>query len=127
MGVDRVGLVLLIAVGGATAFVLHKRSGSGQDAACVQSRLSKDTLDPLSLPTWPANYDDLECARSSRPEARAPESSGLTHYHAHLTLYVDGKQIQVTDYIGLPAAGGMTDSATSEIHTHGRRPIRSRA
>ena len=33
---------------------------------------------------------------------------------------MDGKQIQVTDYIGLPAAGGMTDSATSEIHTRGR-------
>jgi hypothetical protein len=113
-------LVLLIAVGGATAFVLHSRAGTGQDAACVQARLSKDTLDPLSRPTWPANYDNLECALKALGLKPSTESSGLTHYHAHLTLYVDGKQIQVTDYIGLPAAGGMTDSATSEIHTHGR-------
>jgi hypothetical protein len=113
-------VVLLVAVGGATAFVLHKGSSSGQDASCVQNRLSKETLDPLSQPTWPANYDDLECALNALGLKPSAENSGLTHYHAHLTLYVDGKQVQVPDYIGLPAAGGMTSTATSEIHTHGR-------
>jgi hypothetical protein len=113
-------VVVLIAVGGATAFVLHKGSTSGQDASCVQGRLSKETLDPLSQPTWPANYDDLECALKALGLKPSAESSGLTHYHVHLTLYVDGKQVEIPDYIGLPAAGGMTSTATSEIHTHGR-------
>lgn len=113
-------IVLVIAVGGATAFVLHGGSKSGQEASCVQSRLSKDTLDPLSTPTWPANYDDLECALNELGLSPSLEGSANNHYHVHLTLYVDGKQIQVPDYIGLPAAGGMTDAVTSEIHTHGR-------
>jgi hypothetical protein len=113
-------VVLLIAVGGATAFVLHKNSTSGQTASCVQSRLSKETLDPLSQPTWPANYDDLECALQALGLKPSAESQATTHYHAHLTLYVDGKQVQIPDYIGLPEAGGMTSTTTSEIHTHGR-------
>ena len=113
-------VVLVIAIGGATAFVIHSRAGSGQDASCVQARLSKETLDPLSMPTWPANYDDLECALNALGLKPSAENQGLTHYHAHLTLYVDGKQVEVPDYIGLPAAGGMNSAATSEIHTHGR-------
>ena len=113
-------VAIVVIVGGATAFVLHGRSSSGQNASCVQSRLSKDTLDPLSLPTWPPNYNDLDCALSALGLKPSQEAAAINHYHVHLALYVDGKQIVIPDYIGLPAAGGMTDAATSEIHTHGR-------
>ncbi len=117
-----VGVVAIVAiVGGATAFMLHKSSSSGQSASCVQNRLSKATLDPLSLPTWPANYDDLQCALDALNLQPSTEGQGNgVHYHAHLTLYVNGSKVQVPDYIGLPQAGGMTSTTTSEIHTHGR-------
>ena len=32
---------------------------------------------------------------------------------------MNGKQVLVPAYIGLPAAGGMNSTVTSEIHTHG--------
>ncbi len=100
---------------------MHQSSSSGQSASCVQSRLSKETLDPVSLPTWPANYDDLQCALNALGLKPSTEGQGAgVHYHVHLTLYVDGKQIEIPDYIGLPQAGGMTSTSTSEIHTHGR-------
>jgi hypothetical protein len=113
-------IAIVVIVGGATAFMIHGRNSSGQTASCVQSRLSKDTLDPLSQPTWPANYDDLQCALNALGLAPSQEASAINHYHVHLTLYVDGRKVQIPDYIGLPEAGGMTDTATSEIHTHGR-------
>jgi hypothetical protein len=107
----------------ALAFVLVKRSGSsasGQNASCVQQRLSRSTLDPLSQPTWPANYDNLQCALSALGLQPSLEAAATNHYHVHLTLYVNGRRVTVPDYIGLPAAGGMGSTVTSEIHTHGR-------
>jgi hypothetical protein len=105
------------------AFVVVRGSGSsasGRNASCVQDRLSHDTLDPLSQPTWPANYDNLQCALSALGLQPSLEAAATNHYHVHLTLYVNGRKTTVPDYIGLPAAGGMSSTVTSEIHTHGR-------
>ena len=104
----------------AVVLILHSAgTATGQQAGCVQKRLSTSTLDPLSKPTWPPNYDDLQCALSALGLQPALEQGAATHYHAHLTLYVNGKQVLVPAYIGLPAAGGMKSTVTSEIHTHG--------
>lgn len=113
------GAIIIVA---AVAVVLILRSAgtaTGQQADCVQNRLSTTTLDPLSEPTWPPNYDDLQCALSALGLKPSAENFGQTHYHAHLTIYVNGRQVPVPAYVGLPAAGGMNSSVTSEIHTHG--------
>ncbi len=117
IGAAAVLAVLVVGV----AFAVEGGGGpAGQRAACVQSRLSHEPLDPLSLPTWPANYENLSCALAALNLQPSAEASALTHYHVHLTLYVGGRRVRVPDYIGLPAAGGMSAAATSEIHTHGR-------
>jgi hypothetical protein len=113
------GAIIIVAAV-AVVLILHSAgTATGQQADCVQKRLSTSTLDPLSKPTWPPNYDDLQCALSALGLQPSAENTGLTHYHAHLTLYANGKQVPVPAYIGLPAAGGMNATFTSEIHTHG--------
>jgi hypothetical protein len=115
------GSVLIAAV--VIAAVLITRGGSssgGQNAYCVQQRLSTQKLDPASEPTWPANYDNLQCALTALGLKPSAEGGSIVHYHVHLTLYVNGTKITIPDYIGLAAAGGMSSTVTSEIHTHGR-------
>jgi hypothetical protein len=110
------GAVVLAAA--IVAAVLVTRAGSssssGQNAACVQQRLSRDTLDPLSEPTWPANYDNLPCALGALGLAPSAESAAVTHYHAHLTLYVNGKRVRVPENVGLQNPPAMS----SDVHTH---------
>ena len=110
------GAVVLAAVIVAVAVVMVARGSSsgGQNASCVQARLSKATLDPLSSPTWPPNYSNLACALSALGLAPSAEAQSLTHYHAHLTLYVNGKRVQIPQNIALQAPPGMS----SDVHTH---------
>lgn len=110
------GAVVLAAVIVAVAVILVTRGGSpgGQNASCVQARLSKATLDPLSSPTWPPNYSNLPCALSALGLAPSAEGGSLTHYHAHLTLYVNGKRVEIPQNIALQAPPGMS----SDVHTH---------
>ncbi len=111
------GAVVLAAVIVAVAVVMVARGSSsgGQNASCVQARLSKATLDPLSSPTWPPNYSNLACALSALGLAPNPDAQSiLTHYHAHLTLYVNGKRVQIPQNIALQAPPAMS----SDVHTH---------
>jgi hypothetical protein len=101
-----VAVVLLTRSSGASA--------GGQNASCVQSRLSHEKLDPLSQPTWPVNLTNLDCALNALGLNPTAEASSATHYHAHLTLYVDGKKVRIPDNIALQNPPGMS----SEIHTH---------
>jgi hypothetical protein len=77
----------------------HRRSGrgadpalagtaTGQQADCV--RRLDPTLDPLSKPTWPPNYDDLQCAGVMQPAL-----GGAATHSTPPTLYVNGKQVPV--------------------------------
>jgi hypothetical protein len=110
------GAIVVAAV--IVAVVLVTRSSGsasgGQNASCVQSRLSHDKLDALAEPTWPVNLTDLDCALTSLGLSPSAESQSATHYHAHLTLYVDGKKVLIPDNIALQNPPGMS----SEIHTH---------
>jgi hypothetical protein len=110
------GAVVLAAVIVAVAVVMVARGSTsgGQNASCVQARLSKATLDPLSSPTWPPNYSNLPCALDALGLQPSAEASSLTHYHAHLTLYVNGKRVQIPQNIALQAPPGMS----SDVHTH---------
>ncbi|MGN6377865.1 MAG: hypothetical protein ACTHNU_02840 [Gaiellales bacterium] len=110
------GSVIVAAV--VVAVVLVSRGSSaasgGQSASCVQARLSHATLDPLSQPTWPANYSNLPCALDSLGLQPSAEQAAITHYHAHLTLYVNGKKVLVPVNIGLQNPPAMS----SDVHTH---------
>ncbi len=100
--------VVLVTQGGSSA------ASGGQDASCVQARLSHRTLDPLSQPTWPANYSNLACALGSLGLQPSAEAAAVTHYHAHLSLFVNGKRVLVPVNIGLQNPPAMS----SDVHTH---------
>ena len=69
--------------------VVAPPTSSGQSASCVQSRLSKETLDPVSLPTWPANYDDLKCALDAVSHAEdIRQHQGVFHGHTASLAHV---------------------------------------
>ena len=109
------GAVIVAVV--AVAFVLIERGSSsakGQDAPVVQQRLSHSRLDPLSQPTWPPNYANLSGALKALSLTPSLEMAAVNHYHVHLALYVNGRQVQIPELIGLDNQTGVV----SEIHTH---------
>lgn len=84
--------------------------GGGQQSSVVQSRLSHAKLDPLSSPTWQPNYTNLSGALAAL-DLPGP-SDVVTHYHVHLTLFVNGREVAVPSQIGI------SPSALSPLHTH---------
>lgn len=101
----------------AVAFVLIERGSNpakGQNSAVVQQRLSHSRLDPLSQPTWPPNYANLSAALTALSLTPSQEMAAINHYHVHLTLFVNGHQVQIPELIGLDNQTGVV----SEIHTH---------
>lgn len=100
----------------AVAFVLIERGSAakGQNAAVVQQRLSHGRLDPLSQPTWPPNYANLSGVLTALGLTPSLEMAAVNHYHVHLTLFVNGRRVQIPELIGLDNATGVV----SEIHTH---------
>ena len=109
------GAVIVAVV--AVAFVLIERgsgSAKGQSAPVVQQRLSHTRLDPLSQPTWPPNYANLSGALTALGLTPSLEMAAVNHYHVHLTLFVNGHQVQIPELIGLDNSTGVV----SEIHTH---------
>jgi len=106
-------VVAVVAVG----FVLingGSASAKGQRAPVIQRRLSHSKLDPISEPTWPPDYTNLSGALRALGLTVSLEMAAVNHYHVHLTLYVDGRQVQIPELIGI------APTVTSEVHTHTR-------
>jgi hypothetical protein len=101
-------LVIVGAVGGLGA--LHGTGGSGAGGSAA-GRMSRERLDRLSLPTWPPNTATLPGVE--RADA-LPPVGGETHYHVHLTLYVDGHRTVIPALVGFDPA----TQAFAPIHTH---------
>jgi hypothetical protein len=87
-------------------------SNSGSTATVVTDRLATNTIDFASQGTWPANYDNLSGAMAA---LQLPgQSDSVEHYHAHFTIYADGKKVVVPANMGLDT----TNQVYSPIHTH---------
>ncbi len=95
--------------------VLSRGGGSSStpSSSVVTAALSHSKLDPISQPTWVPNYDNLP--QRLKALGMPGVSQVVNHYHAHVTLYVNGRQVRLPAQIGLPST---MNGGESPVHTH---------
>jgi hypothetical protein len=110
-----VGAAVLVAAAAIVAAIVLTQnsgsSGSGSNSSVVQDRLSTDKVDFAVEGTWPPNTDNLAAAISA---LGLPPAGSTTHYHSHITMYVDGQKVIVPQNIGIDEG----TNTLSPIHTH---------
>ncbi len=114
------GAILVAAIAIVAAIVLTRggsssSSGTGATSAVITDRNSTAKFDPVSQGTWPPNYDNLQQAIAAMG---LPASSSTmvyaTHFHVHITLYVDGRKTPVPSQVGIDPS----TQTLAAIHTH---------
>jgi hypothetical protein len=114
------GAVLVAAIAIVAALVLTQRGSSssgtsGGNSTVITERNSTAKFDPVSQGTWPPNYDNLQGAISAMGlPASSATMAYATHFHAHVTLYVDGRQTPVPSQVGIDPS----TQTLAAIHTH---------
>jgi hypothetical protein len=113
------GAIVVAAIAIVAAIVLTRgdssSGGSGGTPSVIADRNSTATFDPVSQGTWQPNYDNLQGAISAMDlPASSATMQYLTHYHVHLTLYVDGRETPVPAQIGVDPV----TQTLAAIHTH---------
>lgn len=104
-------IVIIVAIA-AALFVVASPKSPNHKSSGQTTRASLASLNVGPSP-WPPEYANL----ASRLEAinmplLGAEGTAL-HIHAHLDIYVHGKQVTVPADIGIPPSGGITP-----VHTH---------
>jgi hypothetical protein len=111
-----IAIIVTVAVlAGGGVFLVTRSSGSdssGATPSVITDRLSTTKPDPISEGTWAPNYDNLAGAMAALNLPNASDS--VEHYHVHLRLIADGKEIAVPSQIGIDQVG----QTLSPIHTH---------
>jgi hypothetical protein len=114
------GAILVAAIAVVAALVVTRGSSSssgtsGTTSSVITERNSTAKFDPVSQGTWPPNYEHLQEAIAAMG---LPLSSTtmqyLTHFHVHITLYVDGRKTPVPSQVGIDPA----TQTLAAIHTH---------
>ena len=120
------GAILVAAIAVVAALVITRGGGStssnGQNSSVVKANNSTAKIDWLSEGTWQPNYANLSQRLAALGLTDVNGMQGyLTHYHAHLTIYVnDGgtlHKVPVPQYVGIEVQGN-TAVALASIHTH---------
>jgi hypothetical protein len=109
-------LIAAIAIVAAIVFTRGDSSGSGGTPSVVQDRLSNDKVDFAVEGTWQPNYDNLAGAISA---LNLPPAGNTTHYHSHITMYVDGQKVLIPQNIGIDEV----TQTLSPIHTHDTKGV----
>jgi hypothetical protein len=113
------GAILVAAIAIVVAVVVTRGGSSSTGGAStttptvIAQRNSTAKFDPVSQGTWPPNYTNLAGAIAA---LKLPQAGVATHYHAHISLYLDGnpKKVVIPQDIGIPPTG----TVDSPIHTH---------
>lgn len=115
------GAILVAAVAIIAAIVLTRGDsssgggGTGGTPAVIADRNSTAKFDPVSQGTWQPNYDNLQQAIAAMGLPASSETMQyLTHFHVHITLYVDGRATPIPSQIGIDPA----TQTLAAIHTH---------
>jgi hypothetical protein len=115
-----VGAAIVIAAIAIVAAIVLTRgdsssSGSGGTAPVITERNSTAKFDPVSQGTWPPNYDHLQQAIAAMGlPASSTTMAYQTHFHVHITLYVDGNKTPVPSQVGIDPS----TQTLAAIHTH---------
>ena len=115
------GAILVAAIAIVAAIVITQNGSSsggtsgGGTPAVITERNSTAKFDPVSQGTWPPNYDNLQQAITAMG---LPASSATmlyaTHFHVHITLYVDGRKTPIPSQVGIDP----NTQTLAAIHTH---------
>jgi hypothetical protein len=114
------GAILVAAIAVVAALVLTRGDSSGGSASggtspVITERNSTATFDPVSQGTWPPNYENMQEAISAMGlPASSATMAYATHFHVHITLYVDGRQTPIPSQVGIDPA----TQTLAAIHTH---------
>jgi hypothetical protein len=121
------GAILLAAVGIVAALVLTRgnSSASGPDtsAQVVTDRETTAKIDWVSQGTWQPNYTNLGAALAplGLTNVGSMANGYVTHYHAHITIYVpdNGKlrKVPIPADMGIEVQG-QTATVLASVHTH---------
>ena len=103
-----VGGAVLIAAIAIVAAIVVTRGGSsssgtsGGTSTVITERNSTAKFDPVSQGTWPPNYENLQEAIAAMGlPASSATMAYATHFHVHITLYVDGRKTPVPSQVGI--------------------------
>jgi hypothetical protein len=102
-----VALAIVIVVIALTRGGGSTKTGSG----VIDARNSTAKIDP-ALGTWPPVYTDLRAALTTL--GLPGLSDTVEHYHAHIHLIVDGRDVPIPEDIGLD----QSSQTYSPVHTH---------
>ena len=115
------GAILVAAIAIVAAIVITQNGSSssgtsgGGTPVVITERNSTAKFDPVSQGTWPPNYDNLQQAITAMG---LPASSATmlyaTHFHVHITLYVDGRKTPIPSQVGIDP----NTQTLAAIHTH---------
>jgi hypothetical protein len=116
-----VGGAVLIAAIAIVAAIVVTRGGSsssgtsGGTPTVITERNSTAKFDPVSQGTWPPNYENLQEAIAAMGlPASSATMAYATHFHVHITLYVDGRKTPVPSQVGIDPS----TQTLAAIHTH---------
>jgi hypothetical protein len=113
------GAILVAAIAVVAAIVLTRgdssSGGSGGTASVITDRNSTAKFDPVSQGTWQPNYDNLQGAIAAMGlPASSATMAYATHFHVHITLYVDGRKTPIPSQVGIDPV----TQTLAAIHTH---------
>jgi hypothetical protein len=114
------GAILLATIAIVAAIVVTRGGSSSSDSnggtpAVITERNSTAKFDPVSQGTWPPNYENLQEAITAMGlPASSATMAYATHFHVHITLYVDGRETPVPSQVGVDPS----TQTLAAIHTH---------
>ena len=108
--------VAAAAIVAAIVLTQNSSSSSGDTSSVITDRLSTDKVDFAVEGTWPPNTDNLAGAISA---LGLPPAGSATHYHSHITMYVDGQKVVIPQNIGIDEG----TNTLSSIHTHDTKGV----
>jgi hypothetical protein len=98
--------VIIAALAGGAVWAVNKSD------ADKEKKAAKTQAERLRLgPPWSLPADPLAAAKKMGLEVASMEGN-VNHFHAHLDLFINGKQVAI------PAQLGIGPNALSELHTH---------
>jgi hypothetical protein len=110
-------VVALIAVIAAVVLTRGDSSGTPVDPGVIAERNTTQQFDPILEGTWAPNYFKLNDAIKALGLPGLSET--VEHYHAHITLVVDGRNAIIPSELGLDRA----NQVFSSVHTHDERGV----
>ncbi|MCD0450575.1 hypothetical protein LO762_15450 [Actinocorallia sp. API 0066] len=106
-------LVIVGALGGGAFWAINKDQKEQEARAAKANQARVEAGPPWALPA-----DPVKRAKELGLDVKLGMEGQARHVHAHLSLFVNGEQVQIPANLGIDAAGNI-----AELHTHDTRGV----